>query len=99
MKYEKRRREVFLQENLTKRKHNPSRQSVQPKSVNNQQVLTPLVSLNASDDEERLFRVRIKKKLYSYLSFLLRRLKKVYLPLDNKSIQIILNKHRYNSVN
>ncbi len=68
MKNEKRQREAILQETLAKRKHNPSRQTEKSTTINHPQILTPISSLSGSDDEERLFRVRNKKKIsYRYL--------------------------------
>ena len=88
MKYEKRRREAFLQANLAKRKHNPSRQSGKPGSINNQKILTPISSLSGSDEEQRLFRVRNKTNNHiRYLLCFYNRLTKVDLLLervDNK---------------
>ena len=58
MKNEKRRREAYIQAVQMKGRHNPSRQSGKPASVNNPKMLTPISSLSGSDEEERLFRVR-----------------------------------------
>jgi hypothetical protein len=63
MKNEKRRQETLLKENVAKKKHYPSRQSVHAQSASNQQggkqqMPTALSSINTSDDEERLFHVK-----------------------------------------
>lgn len=69
METERRRREVLLNQNANKNKHHPSRQSAQTQSEHTQQTVHPLSSLNASDDDERLFRVRnsFSKEKTTYL--------------------------------
>lgn len=60
MQHEKRRMEEFFKEKAAKRKHYPSRQSIHPRSTEQQEISSPLLSpLSNSDDDERLFRVRL----------------------------------------
>lgn len=64
MQFEKRRREALLSENVTKKKHNPSRQSTQTHSISNrtgsaQQTPKELSSMSALDDDEQYFHVCI----------------------------------------
>ncbi len=61
MKNVQRRREELLNENITRKKHNSSRQSMKTQSTNNQQMFTPLSSLNTTYDEGQNFHVRDKK--------------------------------------
>ncbi|CAF1034542.1 unnamed protein product [Rotaria sordida] len=60
MKYEKLRREVLLKENVIKKQHHPSRQSLKSQSANSQkirkqQIPTQISSISSSDDEEPHF--------------------------------------------
>ncbi len=79
MKNVKHRRETLLNENIIRKKHNPSRQS-----TNNQQMFTPLSPLSTTYDEGRDFHVRDKNDCLSFfLFFNNNRLKKLYLHLDH----------------
>jgi len=68
MKNVKRRREAFLNEHVTMKKHNPSRQSMKPQSAKdrNQQMFVPLSPVSTTYDEGRFFHVRDKNYCLSF---------------------------------